>query len=419
MKNDPWWQKAMIYELYVDLFAGNFKLLAEKINHFSFLGINALHVLPYFPSPMVDDGYDVSDYLSIRKELGSLKDFRNFTAAAHAADIKIIIDLVLNHTSIEHKWFKDAVRSVSSQKRNYYLWSKTGKEFKNAVNSFHHFKPQNWILSPKTNEYYFTTFYPEQADLNWDNKEIHNEFFKIMDFWASNGADGFRLDAASHLIKREGSTSQHLPQTHAILKMLRKRLIKTHSNAVLIAEVGGRIETAKSYFGKGDECHLVYNFQLAAEMIYALVFGAKDRLNKALRLSGSLPGISSWIAFLRNHDELNLDALNKKERIELIKKVDPAGIYRFKGDAGLSMRLANIFSGNTEKILEAFKLLFHSPGSSVIYYGDEIGMKNLDIENLRDTRKLVRGAFDWSEANRQMKDPDSLLCRIAHLIKNV
>ena len=198
-----WWKKAIIYEVYVDKFAGNFKGLAEKLPYLKNLGINCIWLLPHYPSPMIDDGYDVSDYLGVRSELGTLDDFKQFTEKAHEAGIKIIIDLVLNHVSIKHPWFQE--------RKDFFIWSKTGKEFPKAVNPFSHMKPSNWIFDKERGEYYFATFYPEQADLNWENPEVFIEMMKVVDFWMDNGADGFRLDAARFLIKKEGTECVNLP----------------------------------------------------------------------------------------------------------------------------------------------------------------------------------------------------------------
>lgn len=415
MKDVFWWKRAVIYELYVDKFAGDFKELTGKIDYLLFLGVNTLHILPHYPSPMVDGGYDVSDYLNVRKDLGTREDFRDFARRAHEAGIKIILDLVLNHTSIEHEWFKNAARSVSDPKRDFYLWSKTGKEFECAANPFQHLKPANWIYRPQSGEYYFATFYPEQADLNWSNGEVFKEFTGIMDFWVSLGADGFRLDAASHLIKQEGADSKHLPETHLVLKRLRAHIEKNYPKVVLLAEAGGDIRTIKDYFGTGDECHLVYNFPLACEIIYALVVGEDKGLEEISRLSKSIPENASWANFLRNHDELHLSHLAQEEREKFFQRIDPENSCRF-GD-GVAMRLADIFSKDPPKILEAFKMLFDSPGSVMVYYGDELHMKNAEEYAARDKRELVRGPFDWHEAGRQMKDTESFLQNISQFIK--
>src|SRR3989338_3948416 len=260
-----WWKKAIIYEVYVDKFAGNFKGLAEKLPYLKNLGINCIWLLPHYPSPMIDDGYDVSDYLGVRRELGTLDDFKQFTKKAHEAGIKIIIDLVLNHVSIEHRWFQE--------RKDFFIWSKTGREFSGAVNPFSHIKPSNWILDKTSGEYYFATFYPQQADLNWQNPEVFTEIMKVIDFWIDWGIDGFRLDAARFLIKKEGTECINLPETHTVLKKIRSYVESRKSDVILLAEVNGELEKVKEYFGNGDECHMAFHFHLMSAMFLSLKRG--------------------------------------------------------------------------------------------------------------------------------------------------
>lgn len=400
----------VIYELYVDKFAGSFRGFLGKVDYFNKLGVNALHILPHYPSPMVDDGYDVSDYRGVRKELGTLKDFENFSKAAKQNGLKIIVDLVINHASIEHPWFKN--------NRDYFLWSKTGKELAGAPNSLPHLKPSNWIYDPATGDYYFSTFYPEQADLNWDNPHVLEEFLKIIDFWVERGVGGFRLDAASHLIKREGTTSKGLPETHVILKKMRQHIDKNYPEAILLAETHDSIVETKKYFGNGDECHLVYHFPLAEAMLLALITGNNHSLQTLLKESNDLPKNCRWATFLRNHDELSLTTLTEEERKEIMTFADPEGKYDFKNGRGLSMRLASILKNDKEKIISAVRLLFSTRGVPIIYYGDEIGMQNARLRGkVIDTRRYVRGDFDWKEAERQMKDSDSLFGAVAGMIR--
>jgi maltose alpha-D-glucosyltransferase/alpha-amylase len=343
--------------------------------------------------------------------LGTLKDFENFSKAAKQNGLKIIVDLVINHASIKHSWFKS--------NRDYFLWSKKGKEFPDAPNSLPHLKPSNWIYNSATGDYYFSTFYPEQADLNWDNPRVLEEFLGIMDFWVGKGVGGFRLDAVSHLIKREGTTSKGLPETHAILKKLRQHVDKNYPEVILLAETHDAIMETKKYFGDGDECHLVYNFPLAEAMFLSLIAGDNRYLQTLLNESNNLPQNCQWANFLRNHDELSLDTLTEEERKKIISFADPEGKYDFKNGKGLSMRLANILKNDEEKIITAFRLLFSQPGLPIIYYGDEIGMKNAKLkEPVLDTRRYVRDDFDWKEAERQIKDPNSLFSAVAEMIKS-
>lgn len=414
--SDKWWKNTVFYELYVDKFAGNFQGLAEKIPYLAEFGIGCVHVLPHYPSPMVDDGYDISDYRNVRKELGQLEDFDLFIRTAHEAGVRVMVDFVLNHVSIHHPWFEEARGSAGSSKRNYFLWSKTAIEFPNAVNAFHDFKPKNWIYNPLTEDYYFSTFYPEQADLNWDNPEVFSEMMGIVDFWVRRGVDGFRLDAASHLIKREGGNSKSLPETHTLLKKIRAYLDEHYANIVLLAEVHEPIPKLKEYFGSGEECHLVYHFPLVEKMFLALKRGDLSLVGQAVQESSDIPENCQWCVFLRHHDDMSLETLTIEERNELVGFFDPERKFRF--GTGISMRLASLLGGDKEKIAKAFEMLFNIPGSPIIYYGDEIGMENLPlIAGEKDTRRYVRGAFDWKLAEAERKNPGSLYNKMRQLIR--
>ena len=411
------WASAVLYELYVDKFARDFRGLSGKLDYFNKLGVTALHILPYYPSPMVDDGYDVSDYRNVRKELGSLKDFEEFAKTARERGLRIVVDLALNHVSIQHPWFQEAVNPGRNKYRDYFLWSKTAREFADAPNSFPHFKPSNWIYNSAAGEYYFSTFYPEQADLNWDHPDVFKEMSAIMDIWVTRGVDGFRLDAASHLIKREGTTSKSLPETHAILKKLRQRVDENYPDVALLVETHDSVKVTKEYFGSGDESRLVYHFPLAEALFLALITGDDYKLRKLLAESLGIPDGCQWVTFLRNHDELSLNTITPEERQAIINYADPERKFDFRHGCGISMRLASIFRNDARKIIDAFNLLFSVPGLPVIYYGEEIGMKNAALpEKPPDTRRYVRSKFDWEEANKQMSDPGSLFNKVAEMI---
>lgn len=406
-----WWKNAVIYEVYVDKFAKNFEGMAEKLPYLKTLGINCIWLLPHYPSPMIDDGYDVSDYLNVRPELGTLDDFKQFTKKAHENGIRVIVDLVINHVSVEHPWFRE--------RKDFFLWSKTGKEFPQAVNPFSYIKPSNWIFNKERGEYYFATFYSQQADLNWDNQEVFNEMMKVIDFWMTHGVDGFRLDAAPFLIKREGTLCVNLPEIHAVFKKIRAHIEKKSLEVILLAETNGPLDKVKEYFGSGDECHMAFHFHLMSAMFLALKRGDISIAKKMAGETSNIPQNCQWATFLRNHDELTLEHIGSKEQDELMRWLDPKDQYSFRGGYGASVRLAAIFNGDKAKILEALNLLFKMPGSPVIYYGDEIGMENLKLaEKPADTRKYVRGEFDWKEVERQMGVGTSLFNEIAGLIRN-
>ena len=420
MKGNFWWKRAIIYEVYVDKFAKNFRGMAEKLPYLKDLGINCIWLLPHYPSPMIDGGYDVSNFMDIRKELGDLDDFKHFVAKAHHLGIRVIIDLVLNHVSIQHPWFIEAASSLTNSKRNYFLWSRTGKEFSMAYNPFSHLTKGNWVFNDKTSDYYYATFFEEQADLNWDNPKIFEEITKIIDFWVKLGVDGFRLDAVGNLIKRPETDCRHLPETHLIIKKLRKDLENKYPGVILLAEAGGKLNETIKYFGDGDECHMAFHFELMAKIYLAIKRNDLSIVQDVINKSFDIPDNCQWAIFIGNHDEITFTPLRESERQELLGWLDPQKKYSFRGGRGTSMRLATVFNGDRENILGAFKILFGLPGAPVIYYGSEIGMKNLELpEPPRDTRFYVRGEFDWLEAERQEKDPDSLLNKLKEIIKTM
>jgi maltose alpha-D-glucosyltransferase / alpha-amylase len=413
-----WWKHAKIYELYVDAFAGNFAALTARLEYFTQLGINCLHILPHFPSPMVDDGYDIVDYRSVRADLGTFDDCMQFIKEAHGRGIKVIIDFALNHTSDQHPWFLEAKSSRDNPKRDFYLWSTDQTKFAGATNAFPDIKAQNWIFNPDTDDLYFATFYPQQPDLNWDNPQVFEEMLSNMEFWAGHGVDGFRLDAACYLLKREGTSSKGLPETHQLIKRIRARLEAKHPNVVLLAEAAQDIESSKEYFGAGDECHMVYNFPLMQQMWLAIQSGVREPLDAMTLFSFDIPDNCQWAVFLRNHDETEFNILSPDERHKLINFLDPGHKYLFNKGEATSVRIADAFNGDRKGIADALGLLYSGPGAPVMYYGDEIGMHNLPVEeSIIDSRRYVRGTFDWLSADAQSKDPDSLLNQVAKIIR--
>jgi maltose alpha-D-glucosyltransferase / alpha-amylase len=420
MANNFWWKEAKIYELYVDKFAGNFKNLTAQLDYFTKLGVNTLHILPHYPSPMQDGGYDVMDYLNVRPELGTLEDFDAFVTEAHERGIRIIVDMVLNHISEHHPWFIEARTNKESLKRDYFLWSETGAELASAWNAPSGFKESNWIRNEPTNDYYYATFYPYQPDLNWDNPEVFDAMMANMDFWADRGVDGFRLDAALALVKRDVEDSLGLPETHDVIKHIRKHLDEKYDGRIaLLAEAHQEVHRLKQFFGDGDECHLIYHFPMMEALFLALMFDEPERVEEMSAKSEGIPDNCAWVNFLRNHDEVSLATLPLIRRNTLITLLDPKGEYLFNNARVTSVRLANIFESDPERIREAVRLLYSAPGANVMYYGDEIGMRNLPREyGVVDTRIFVRGPFDWEEAEKQMANPDSLFHSIASIVQS-
>ncbi len=412
-----WWKSAKIYELYIDKFAGDIQGLIANLDYFTKLGVNALHILPHYPSPMVDDGYDITDYRGVREDLGTLDDFQQLITAAHDKGIRIIVDFVCNHTSDQHEWFIKARSSRDNPWRQFYLWSETGREFALASNGMSDVKPSNWIWNEATKDYYYATYYPNQPDLNWDYPAVYEEMIAIMKYWADMGVDGFRLDAIPNLIKRDGTRCRGLPETHALIKRLRHRLEEGYPNTILIAEARSDIATMKEYFGNGDECHMAYHFLLMEEMWAAIYRGNTERLKKIIEDSLTIPENCQWAIFLRNHDELALGMIEPEEHEALLKFLDSESKFLFK-QKRTSVRLGHVFKGDREKTMDALRMLYTLPGAPIMYYGDEIGMQNLDHDpSIVDSRKYVRGRFDWDNAKRQLDDPESLLTAVSKLLQ--
>lgn len=409
-----WWKDAVIYELYVDKFAGDFAGLAKKLDYLKNLGANTVHILPHYPSPMVDDGYDVSDYKGVRTELGTLEDFKKMSERAHSMGIKIIIDLVLNHASVENPLFIEAAMNKDSEASSMFLWSETGTEYSMAGNVFSKVKPSNWVRNMPSGYFYFSTFYPEQADFDWNNPKVFAFFTDIMDFWVAMGADGFRLDAAPHLIKKEGTDCKGLPEVHEILVKLRSHIDKNYPEVVLLAEADDTLPKMKAFFGTGEECHLIYNFDLNKKLMFALVADEKTIFDSAVAESLAIPEKSAWANFLRNHDDLSLLTLAPGDIKKIKTYFDPDRRFGFENN--IAVRLASMFNGNKEKIITAFKWLFSAPGAHIIYYGDELGMENEAVGKGEDMRRTVRGKFDWAKAEKDMNDPSSLFNAVKKII---
>jgi maltose alpha-D-glucosyltransferase/alpha-amylase len=306
-----------------------------------------------------------------------------------------------------------------NSKRDFFLWSQTAREHGDAVNAFPDIKSSNWIPNPQTDDYYFATFYPEQPDLNWDNEEVVKEMLAHMDFWADLGVDGFRLDAAPYLIKRDGTNSKGLPETHLVIKQIRAHLDQKYPEVILLAEAHQSVAETKTYFGDGDECHMVYHFPLMEAMWLAVQYNDPSRVRAMIDHSFAIPENCQWGVFLRNHDEISLATLAPDERARLVDFLDPKHEYPFNKGKSTSMRVASALRGDRTAMHMAFALLYSTPGAPIMYYGDEIGMRNLPVvAEILDTRKYVRGVFDWREAEKEIADPTSLFHEVATLIKN-
>jgi maltose alpha-D-glucosyltransferase/alpha-amylase len=411
-RSQEWWQHGVFYSLYVDQFAGDFPGLTSKLDYFTELGVDCLHLLPHYPSPLDDDGYDISDHTGVRPELGTVDDFKAFCTAAHERGLKVMVDLVLNHVSMEHPWFVEARSSRDNPKRDFFHWSETGREFSNQPINFPDFKQgSNWIWNEATNDHYYAFFKPSQPDLNWQNPAVQAAMFEVVDTLASYGVDGFRLDAVGFLVERDGSEKWwDLPETHDRIRDLRQHLKEHHPDLILLGEVIDRNDVARPYFGRGDECHLVYSAELMAEMLYALKLGDRaDRLRTVLETSRNLPPHSAWLAFLRNHDSVSLGTLGYERAEELRHAFDPERRFCFSNCADTAQRLFSLLDEDMTRMRDAFSMLAALPLPIVLYYGDEIAMPNAHLpEGETDMRRTGRAAFDWLEAERQRQDERSL-----------
>ncbi len=397
---DPlWYRDAVIYELHVRAFydsngdgIGDFQGLTEKLDYLEDLGVTAIWLLPFYPSPFKDDGYDVSDYTNIHPAYGTLRDFRVLLREANYRGLRVITELILNHTSDQHPWFQKARRAdARSSGRNYYVWSDTAEEFKEARIIFQDFESSNWTWDPVAKAYYWHRFYSHQPDLNFDNPLVQQAILRVIDFWLGLGLSGLRLDAVPYLYQREGTNCENLPETHAFLKKLRRHVDAQFKNRMLLAEANQWAEDAVAYFGGGDECHMAYHFPLMPRMFMAIRMEDRFPIIDILRHTPPIPDPCQWTLFLRNHDELTLEMVTDEERDYMYR------VYAYDTQArinlGIRRRLAPLLNHDRKKIELMNGLLFSLPGTPVIYYGDEIGMG--DNFYLGD-RNGVRTPMQWS-----------------------
>ncbi|MCD7111757.1 maltose alpha-D-glucosyltransferase [Rhizobium sp. DKSPLA3] len=397
---DPLWYKdAIIYQLHIKSFhdgngdgIGDFKGLQEKLDHISSLGVTAIWLLPFFPSPRRDDGYDIADYGDVSPDYGTMDEFRAFVEAAHARDIRVIIELVINHTSDQHPWFQRARNApAGSPERDFYVWSETDQKFPETRIIFLDTEKSNWTWDPVAGAYYWHRFYSHQPDLNFDNPRVLEELLSVMRFWLETGIDGFRLDAIPYLIEREGTNNENLPETHDILKQIRAALDKSHPGRMLLAEANQWPEDTNEYFGSGDECHMAFHFPLMPRMYMAIAKEDRFPITDIMRQTPDIPDNCQWAIFLRNHDELTLEMVTDAERDYLWNIY--AADRRARINLGIRRRLAPLMERDRRRVELMNALLLSMPGTPVIYYGDEIGMGDNIYLGDRDG---VRTPMQWS-----------------------
>ncbi|HWO37809.1 MAG TPA: maltose alpha-D-glucosyltransferase, partial [Candidatus Acidoferrum sp.] len=397
---DPLWYKdAIIYELHVRAFKdsngdgiGDFPGLIQKMDYLQNLGVTCLWLLPFFPSPLKDDGYDISDYLNVHPMYGTIEDFRVLLEAAHDRDLQVMIELVVNHTSDQHPWFQAARQAPpGSPEREFYVWSDTEEKYKDARIIFSDTERSNWTWDPIAKQYFWHRFFSHQPDLNYDNPRVVAEVLKVMCYWLDMGVDALRVDAIPYLVERDGTSCENLPETHEVIKTLRREIDADYSSRVLLAEANQWPTDVRPYFGNGDECHMAFHFPLMPRIYMALRQEDRLPITDIIQQTPDIPDTCQWGLFLRNHDELTLEMVTKDERdyMYIAYSADP----RMRINLGIRRRLAPLVDNNRRRIELLNSLLLSFPGTPILYYGDEIGMG--DNIYLGD-RNGVRTPMQWN-----------------------
>ncbi|HUE89870.1 MAG TPA: maltose alpha-D-glucosyltransferase [Vicinamibacterales bacterium] len=397
---DPLWYKdAVIYQLHVKSFydgngdgIGDFRGVLQRMDYVADLGVTCLWLLPFFASPLRDDGYDVADYRSIHPDYGTLEDFQAFLKAAHDRGMQVIIELALNHTSDQHAWFQRArLAPPGSPERNYYVWSDTDQKYADVRIIFVDTEPSNWTWDAEAHAYYWHRFFSHQPDLNYDNPAVLREMLDVVDYWLSMGVDGLRLDAVPYLVERDGTSCENLPETHDVIRAIRKHIDRHYTNRMLLAEANQWPADVRAYFGDGDECHMAYHFPLMPRLFMAIHQEDRFPIAEVLARTPDIPDTCQWALFLRNHDELTLEMVTEEERdyMYLAYTADPEA----RLNVGIRRRLAPLLANDRRRIELMTALLFSLPGTPIIYYGDEIGMgDNIELGD----RHGVRTPMQWN-----------------------
>ena len=399
-ESDPQWYKdAIIYELHVKAFSdssndgvGDFRGLIEKLDYLHSLGITCVWLLPFYPSPLRDDGYDISDYRGVHLSYGTRRDFRQFVRETHRRGMRVLTELVVNHTSDQHPWFQASrLAAPGSSKRNYYVWSDNDQRYQDARIIFTDSETSNWTWDPVAKAYYWHRFFHHQPDLNFDNPRVRRAVMKAMRFWLDMGVDGLRLDAVPYLVEREGTSCENLHETHLILKELRREVDLNYTDRMLLAEANQWPDDVRPYFGDGDQCHMAFHFPLMPRIFMALRKEDRHPIVDIMHQTPSIPENCQWAIFLRNHDELTLEMVTDEERDYMYKEyaADP----QMRLNLGIRRRLAPLVDHSRRRLELLNSILFSFPGTPVIYYGDEIGMG--DNIYLGD-RNGVRTPMQWT-----------------------
>jgi len=412
-RDNLWYKDAVIYQLHVRTFCdsngdgiGDFAGLTQRLDYLQELGITAIWLLPFYPSPLRDDGYDIADYRSVHAGYGSLEDFKEFLTAAHDRGIRVIIEMVLNHTSDQHPWFREARSSRENPKRDWYVWSETDTRYQGVPIVFVDTETSNWAWDATSKSYYWHRFFSHQPDLNFDNPAVFEAVWEVMKFWLELGVDGFRLDAVAFLVEREGTTCENLPETHAIIREIRKRLEMSYPGTMLLAEANQWPADVRAYFGDSDEFHAAFHFPLMPRMFMAVKLEDRKPIIEILDQTPEIPDSCQWFIFLRNHDELTLEMVTDVERDYMYDEYAKDKTMRI--NRGIRRRLAPMMNNDRRRVELLNGLLMSMPGTPIVYYGDEIGMG--DNIYLGD-RNAVRTPMQWNSrmnAGFSLADPERL-----------
>ena len=393
-----WFKRAVFYEVHVRAFfdangdgIGDFRGLTEKLDYLQWLGIDCIWLLPFYASPLRDGGYDIADFRSVHPDYGTVDDVKELIDAAHARRIRVIADLVMNHTSSDHPWFQESRSSPTSPKRDWYVWSETDQRYRDARIIFVDTESSNWTWDPVAGAYYWHRFFSHQPDLNYDNPEVQDAMLDVLRFWLDLGLDGFRLDAVPYLFEREGTNRENLPETHDYLRRVREEVDQRYPDRVLLAEANQWPADVVAYFGSGDECHMAFQFPVMPRMFMAIRREEAVPIYEILEQTPSISETCQWGLFLRNHDELTLEMVTDDERDYMYAEYakDP----RMKLNLGIRRRLAPLLDNGRDEIELMHAILFSLPGSPVLYYGDEIALGDNVFLGDRDG---VRTPMQWT-----------------------
>jgi maltose alpha-D-glucosyltransferase/alpha-amylase len=408
-----WYKDAVIYQLHVRTFCdsnadgiGDFRGLTSKLDYLQELGINAIWVLPFYPSPLRDDGYDIADYTSVHPAYGTLQDFKDFLAAAHNRRIRVITEMVVNHTSDQHPWFQESRSSRENPKRDWYVWSDTDNRYQGVRIIFVDTEMSNWAWDPISKSYYWHRFFNHQPDLNYDNPAVREAMWEVMKFWLDIGVDGFRLDAVPYLIERDGTSCENLPETHEIVRDFRKRIDLAYPGKMLLAEANQWPADVRSYFGNGDEFHMAFHFPLMPRMFMAVKLEDRKPIIEILEQTPQIPENCQWCIFLRNHDELTLEMVTDIERDYMYDEYAFDKAMRI--NLGIRRRLAPMMENDRRRVELLTGMLLSMPGTPIIYYGDEIGMgDNIYLGDRNGVRTPMQWNGGWN-AGFSTADPERL-----------